>query len=327
MRSQKYILFLAVLSFLVLNSCTGEQIPANHTTALPEITQQILFTTTSPSELGTASMTPKPTEHSATSTPRPSATSTPTSTATSLPPSLTPLPVLPSEQANSLVWELLVNNAGCELPCYWGITPGETAWQNANQFFASFTDRIDQGPTKTYVINGANYSETGYQVNKTIPDYSDPVSSSYMVTNGIVEKIYVFPIATELRYQLHQVLMKFGMPDEVLAWLLEDTPSGKPWFQFFLFYKDRGITAVYDGPAQYDGNVLQVCPEAVGPKLILIPPRSKDVYGMDGMERDAYDAPFRIPSLNDLPGKSIESFYETMKVPGACLRFDPNDTE
>lgn len=324
MRSQQYNLFLAMLFILVLTSCTGEHIPVNQTTALPEITQHILFTTAPPLKLSTASMTPKPTQHLATPTPRPSDTSTPKSTATSLPPSLTPLPVLPSEQANSLVWELLVNNAGCELPCYWGITPGETAWQNANQFFASFTDRIDQGPTKTYEKNGANYSETGYEVKKTIPDYSDPVSSSYMVKNGIVEKIYVFPIATELRYQLHQVLLKFGIPDEVLAYLLEDTPSGKSWFQFFLFYKDRGITAVYEGQAHHDGNVLQVCPEAIGPKLILIPPRSKDVYGM---ERDAYDAPFRIPSLNDLPGKSIESFYETMKVSGACLRFDPNDTE
>jgi hypothetical protein len=102
---------------------------------------------------------------------------------------------------------------------------------------------------------------------------------------------------------------------------LDDTPAGKPWFQFYIFYIERGITAIYTDAAQFDGDIFEACPEELGPKLILIPPGSQTLYWM---KRDAYDVPFSIPSVNDFPGKSIESFYETMKVPGACLRFDPS---
>ena len=48
------------------------------------------------------------------------------------------LPTLEPTQAILLVEDLLVNNAGCKLPCWWGIIPGTTEWNEAKQFLQTF---------------------------------------------------------------------------------------------------------------------------------------------------------------------------------------------
>jgi hypothetical protein len=66
-------------------------------------------------------------------TPRP--TNTPTFTPTL---TWTPLPTLPSQQTRAKIEELLETNGGCELPCWWGITPNETAWPETLHFLRPY---------------------------------------------------------------------------------------------------------------------------------------------------------------------------------------------
>jgi hypothetical protein len=63
----------------------------------------------------------------------------PTEIITPLFPTWTPLPTLNAENVKQLLADLLGNNAGCRLPCFWGITPGKTTWQEASTFLESFT--------------------------------------------------------------------------------------------------------------------------------------------------------------------------------------------
>ena len=46
---------------------------------------------------------------------------------------LTPFPPLATEELENKIFELLRMNNGCELPCWWGITPGETQWADARR--------------------------------------------------------------------------------------------------------------------------------------------------------------------------------------------------
>ena len=75
-----------------------------------------------------------------TPTPTLAPTLTPTVTNTLLPTktpsptvaqSWTPPPKLSQEEANELLLELYETNGGCEMPCWWGIVPGETPWETA----------------------------------------------------------------------------------------------------------------------------------------------------------------------------------------------------
>jgi len=63
--------------------------------------------------------------------PRPSKALTPTS-----------VPTLADSEEQELVLNLLQDNGGCQLPCWWGFTPGETTWHTAQEFFASRQPRI-----------------------------------------------------------------------------------------------------------------------------------------------------------------------------------------
>jgi hypothetical protein len=47
---------------------------------------------------------------------------------------MTPVNLLSREQQLTQTYE---TNGGCKLPCYWGITPGETSWDVASMFVSS----------------------------------------------------------------------------------------------------------------------------------------------------------------------------------------------
>src|SRR5262245_28586986 len=79
--------------------------------------------------------------HTPLPTSTPTFTSTPTPTQTPLP-TWTPRPTLPPAQAEALALDLLTHNADCRLPCWWGFTPGQTSWQVARSFLATFASNI-----------------------------------------------------------------------------------------------------------------------------------------------------------------------------------------
>ncbi|MBW8012722.1 MAG: hypothetical protein FVQ83_16010 [Chloroflexi bacterium] len=71
-----------------------------------------------------------------TSTPSPSPTTSPTSTLTATAPpmgtftlTLTPQPTLSEEEIEQKLIQYYETNGNCELPCFWGIIPGETTLQ------------------------------------------------------------------------------------------------------------------------------------------------------------------------------------------------------
>jgi hypothetical protein len=318
MKIKKIFSVIAVLSIFLLVGCNGERTAAQESSPYPEPTNLETPSLDSTNYLRVATATRQmPTKTIV--TPKIPTSNTPTITITPPNPTLTPLPTSSAEKAHEMRLDLMKNNAGCKLPCFWGIMPGETTWVKAQPFLASFAGSIDHGQTVISTEVGVDMTNTTFVISNIIPGFSDPIASSYFVVNGVVNKIAVSPSGTEMRYQLHQVLTEYGIPDEVLLLLSDISPDGKSWFQFFIFYVEEGVTAIYNGPARFDGDVFEACPEGLGPQLILISPGSKD---LNMMKRDAFDLPFRVPSINDFPGKDIDFFFETMKTPEACLSFD-----
>ena len=54
------------------------------------------------------------------------------------PPTWTPLPTMDFLARNTEIVRLMSTNNDCRLPCWWGIMPGVTSWQEAQQFFETF---------------------------------------------------------------------------------------------------------------------------------------------------------------------------------------------
>lgn len=56
----------------------------------------------------------------------PSPSSSPTLTRTPV----TPVPTLPPKEQNAYLLNLIETNGGCELPCFLGIQPGISSWED-----------------------------------------------------------------------------------------------------------------------------------------------------------------------------------------------------
>ena len=89
-------------------------------------------------------------------------------------PTLKPLPTLTTQEALLKVEDLFLHNGGCELPCWWGITPGETTWQSTQQFLASFAH---------YVSPFDPSSDRGYEALFGVPKqvYPGPLRQIYKI--------------------------------------------------------------------------------------------------------------------------------------------------
>ncbi len=233
----------------------------------------------------TATLAPSP-------TPTPLATITPTSlttaTFTSVPKPTrtrvsrpTPGPTLTNDEEQTLVLNLLKENGGCRLPCWWGFTPGETAWTTAERFFLSHGKKIGEYANSQVTVHGVDFY---------IPNHGSQINQDYYTANGDVIDIITVRAVPPVRdeklaygdaqlakdwgpYLLPRMLITYGQPSEVFLETFTGTPDGgQPPFSLLLYYPEKGILVRYYGPAEEEGKTLRVCPSQADISLWLWSP-------------------------------------------------------
>lgn len=192
--------------------------PVPHSTTLPTLTPTILLTST---VTRTATITP---------THLPTLTWTPQNT-------MLPETVIP------YVDQLFENNFGCQLPCWWDITPGKTTWQNARDFLGKFSEiRESVSPKNPSILVG--------EATFRIPQHIFPrelMTHAYVIRDGLVESIEIRALGNVEGYLLSKFLQNYGEPDEVWISTYQNfyTNEGVSTLPFMiaLFYPGRGILA------------------------------------------------------------------------------------
>ena len=48
-----------------------------------------------------------------------------------------------TEERNAYIVDLLLHNGGCSLPWFWGFTPGETSWEEADRVLDRIGDEVE----------------------------------------------------------------------------------------------------------------------------------------------------------------------------------------
>jgi hypothetical protein len=241
---------------------------------------------------------------------------------------------------------MLANNGGCELPCWWGITPGVTPWEEAQHQFLSYGRSIvswswdvDKWGTgyKTGLLGRREAYPFDYVVEHRIYEQGGTVSligARGHVPGWPADEWSLSPRFVEdwERYTLDQVLARFGKPSQVLLhyWFESIAP-----FSVGVLYEDRGILVEYMGLTQgekdegeYSFNPVVICPTRsqftdinVWLKSPETEPSLTDVFvdfggGYLGL------LPYRnTPSLEDATGMSLDTFYTTYLDPNTdvCL--------
>lgn len=237
------------LFFLSSVSCTTTKngdIPATPTRTLPSITNTASPTSAAPTVTTALSSTPSPTR---THTPTQSQTFTKTIEPSITPTypfrqktkgSYTPFPSLPAPTAYDLLQRYIIQPKDCKLPCWWGITPGKTTWEEAQRILMQLTSVVgvsyDDKDTSTF---SAGYF---FPFPEKILNYNFP--QTYEVRNGIVEVIYVHVEGLSY-YRVAALLSSYGVPSDVKLRTFRNYYMGSIPFYLRIYYKEQGILAGY----------------------------------------------------------------------------------
>jgi hypothetical protein len=269
-----------------------------------------------------------------TATPRPtlppSPTPTPTQTPTATP---LPFPTLEPEEMQAFIAEMLATNGGCELPCWWGITPGETRWDDMVRSFNERSVRVEE--------NG--WLDLKYQIGRRgdRPVYDSALEVTFRREGDLVQGVTVRNnrhrgpspddfTALWQRYALQPMLSRHGAPSQVHLNLTVGAPSAGgagnfPDYRMWVTYEEQGIAIRYSGLVLRDNEKWLVCPvfgelrsveirlQAAGAGAELVDPESEvfdpggtfSVYGF----------------LPDLTGMSTRAFYDAFGQlePDTCI--------
>ena len=209
----------------------------------------------------------------------------------------------------------LEDNTGCMLPCWWGITPGKSNWNEEEPFIKSIFSEIWYGEEHGY--SGV------YEVEYTLANY-DELGIIYFQTEGnIISHIFVTKTGTEISYQLNQLLAEYGSPEEVWiqGWLYNDDRI--PHYAILVMYPSKGIMARYQGDAILAPDFeMLLCPGTQGAELNLWDPGREDAkefaQSLIEQQNHRWLAPPFI-SLEEATGIDLEDFYEEMLDPEGCI--------
>ena len=304
---KKFLYKNCIVIFIILVACTTGPRPTQSGTVFPIDTSRDV----TPSH--TPIFFPSPTmDLSTTPTMTETSTRTPTETlvliTTEAPTNTwTPRPTLPPDEAKAMALKMILTNGNCLFPCWMGITPGKTTWDEAYAFLATFADHF-------YYTGGNSYGVFFKLPKDAPPLYSGAAIS---VRNGIVESI-----STAVNLKLSDLLTSYGMPSEVKIWAIGfDTMDPVGSFTLVLFYPDKGILATYTGQNEL-GQTIHICPSHITGRLswFFWDPDQHLTYSEIGRQLLLFNDPFPPHEKDyvDLPqaaGMSLETFYQQYQHP------------
>lgn len=244
------------------------------------------------------------------------------------------IPTLKSEDAIVLLRRMLTQNGGCKLPCWWGITPGETRWLDAREMLNSFVERIEEDTYieqeedgSPYLIESALiYFERGVPE----PPYSSNAPGYFGIRsiNGIVESITASQDVTS-QYTLQKILTENGPPQNIYINTTSASPTGKVPFSLLLDFSGKGFMAFYHDDAPIIGDTIYFCAEDYAPIILFIWSPSPEVNQkekenfIEWLDYWIYDDSGLLP-IQDASNLTLEQFYVNFRNDNpACIVTSP----
>lgn len=177
-----------------------------------------------------------------------------------LQPTWTSQPTLTGSDALEAINAMVVTNGGCQLPCWWGITPGETSWENALIMLSMFAPKIKSSEPNSFSWDGSTYHNSvvhyvSYEHSNSrirreaVIVVLDDIVSRIILRNEIVGEIFDIP----------NLLAVYGEPINIFIDTFNNTPSGILPFQMVLFYPNHRFVAVFNFTGNKNGEYIEVC--------------------------------------------------------------------
>ena len=277
-------------------------------------------------------VTPIFTEQSATLatlTPMTTLPSTIVKTPTSAPTVIAPPPTLQLAEQTKLLFQLISNNGGCNLPCWWGLQPGTSTWQDVLDTLHYLKTGLKPPPSVSIPITTSPLIQS-YKLNGVPIIFVDDVAPIHLFFTddvvGTIQSIRVsiqspsfFASVPDYAYSMRQyfidsVLSQYGKPSDIFIQLTaaRTEPEAPFLYNIWMFYNDIGVITHFEGehrsPQQ---DKIQVCPEYETVWYI-------DLYLHYAVMPDFSGA----KPLEDVSNLDVNSFYETFIQPKSLACFE-----
>ena len=214
--------------------------------------------------------------------------------------SFTPVYTLAPVELQKTLTFMIYQNGGCKLPCWWGITPGQTKYEDMIRVLSPLVKKFDN----------IEYDTATGKVVLTMPHFIEDENAyeggfSFNAFDGIVQGVFVDQDFAK-RYTLASLLSNYGEPEEIfLATDGGPSPDNTVPFSLIISYPTKGIFAHYESSSggKLSGNYIIICPQNILPNLSLWPsglPQRGEEEKLDVMRYSGFDNYKKIEMASDL---------------------------
>ncbi len=251
----------------------------------------------------------------------PSATLTLLKPPTQFLPTQTPFPTLSSEEAKTILFELLQDNGGCRLPCLLGYSPMTSTRQDIQNFFNQFRvkDTSDISISRTGAIDGTSIGfyirfDKNY-LNLGVSTYEDSGQvEAFGMGSFLQPKFDISYVETMKYYMLPQILANYGEPSQVLVLTFRNDrqrPDVTSFpFYLLLIYQDQGFYIQYEMDRVNTGINFKGCPSESFVSLVTWAPEDHAAYEkmMEATILGNYLSGYK--SISEATDMTKEEFYQ-----------------
>lgn len=264
-------------------------------------------------------------------------TRTPPPAPPGLPPTWTPLPKYPPEQARKIVMDLY-ENYNCRLPCWWGITPGHTNWNEAWQFLGRFA--TNTSPREILLIESTYLP--GYMY---FPVYLDVPGTNIENVNQSLNAInFVINIKTFLvdyisvntgtleNYTIPKMLTDYGLPSQIYVTTGKSQVTDYYGVGIKLFYPQFGFMSEHYstvGDEEMEKEIFKACFQKDS-SLSLWPQNQQiDLPKLSELNISSiYPSVIRsFKKIDQVSNYDVESFYQEFEGVNSqpCIQFESKE--
>jgi hypothetical protein len=238
----------------------------------------------------------------------------PTKTAT-----WTPALTLPPDQALAQMQKWLQGDANCLFPCWAGITPNVTTWQEAKFRLSSVVKVVDTAENTKCIYGPCNYIEWRSRDDIDVHGYigSQADGSIYGIIVNVSKPMSI--------YRLNQLLSEYGPPKKVFISTSSFLQSPNELFlSFTMAYPNHQFIITYIWKAVQSGeNVVSCFQDGEGVSLSIKPIEGEwtddliknEVYGYTDINAIVFRP------LEEVTDFDVDGFYNTFKngKGGGCI--------
>ncbi|MCB2178484.1 hypothetical protein KQH61_03625 [bacterium] len=249
--------------------------------------------------------------------PSPTATLIPTLTSA-------PVPTLLPEEAQDVFRKWLEGEPDCLLPCWAGIVPGETTWNEALDILEPVT--TIWSIVEDYECSGGkcNGFDWKFMHLSNLPSTRSPIYGS-VDTNG-EDEVYSISIqinhTSEMQIPLEQILQQYGVPDRLLVHTPRNYIDKEYIGWMILYYSENNFIIQYGRTAVMGSDYITSCGEITSTQVDIVFEGNEVVWDTEKI----LDIVWRNPEyyllykdIEDVTDFTIESFHDYyIEHPGSC---------